>query len=109
MSRASDVQRAERLNLARTLLSRQLHLSRAVQQLANTCSISRRQAYRYLQQAQRLRKPVPVSDPKVAFTVKLSRALVRRLRVYAASARLTLSESVTRALQRMLGRGRRRG
>jgi predicted DNA-binding transcriptional regulator YafY len=109
MRRASATQKAQRLNQARILLRQQSQPSEAAQQLAKNCSISRRQAYRYLEQAQGLKEPVPVSDPKVAFTVKLSPTLVRRLRMYAASAKLTLSESVAQALMAMLHRGRRRG
>src|SRR5258708_12317079 len=79
MPRASHIQRAERLNLARTLLQRYPHWPEAAQQLARNCSISERQAYRYLEQAQRLKHPVPVGDVKVPFTVKLPRRLVERL------------------------------
>ncbi len=79
MARASNVQKAERLNLARTLLRQHDHWPEAAQQLAQICSLSPRQAYRYLEQAQQLKAPVPVGDPKVAFTVKLSRSLVQRL------------------------------
>jgi hypothetical protein len=39
--------------------------------------VSERQAYRYLEQAQRLKHPVPVGDVNVSFTVKLSRRLVQ--------------------------------
>jgi predicted DNA-binding transcriptional regulator YafY len=109
MPRASATQKAQRLNQARILLGKQSQRSEAARQLAKSCSISRRQAYRYLEQAQRLKEPFPVSDPKVAFTVKLSPTVVRRLRMYATSAKLTLSESVSRALIAMLHRGRRRG
>ena len=109
MSRASDAQKAERLNLARTLLRGNEHLPEAADQMAQTCSISRRQAYRYLEQAQQLKRPVPVGDAKVSFTVKLSRSLVDRLRAYAASTGLTLSEIATRALLAVLHRGEGRG
>jgi predicted DNA-binding transcriptional regulator YafY len=109
MPRASASQKAQRLNQARILLREQSQWSEAAQQLAKSCSISRRQAYRYLEQVQDLKKPVPVSDAKVAFTVKLSPTLVRQLRMYAASAKLTLSDSVAQALIAMLHRGRRRG
>ena len=109
MARASDAQKAERLNLARTLLHEHEHLPEAAVHLALTCSISRRQAYRYLEQAQQLKRPVPVGDAKVSFTVKLSRGLVDRLRTYAASTGLTLSEIVSRALLAVLHRGRGRG
>jgi predicted DNA-binding transcriptional regulator YafY len=50
MPRASESQRAERLNRARDLLRQVDHLSDACEQLARECSISARQAYRYLEQ-----------------------------------------------------------
>ena len=108
MTRASDTQKAERLNLARDLL-RHKQLPEAASELAQRCSISHRQAYRYLEQAQHLKGPVPVGDPKIAFTVKLSRTLVERLRAYASSTGLTLSDIVSRAVLRLLNRGPRRG
>jgi len=109
MARASDAQKAERLNLARSLLREHERLPQAAEHLALACSISRRQAYRYLEQAQQLKRPVPVGDAKVSFTVKLSRSLVDRLRTYAASTGLTLSEIVSRALLAVLHRGGGRG
>src|SRR3974390_3040976 len=109
MPRASHIQKAERLNLARTLLQRYRHWPEAVQRLARKCSISGRQAYRYLEQAQRLKRPVPVGDIKVSFTVKLSRRLVQRLRAYAPSTGLTLSEIPSRAFSAILRRGGGRG
>ena len=82
MARASEAQKAERLNRARVLLRQIEHLPEAVERLARDCSISSRQAYRYLQQAQRLKEPVLVSEPKLAFTVKLSHSLIQRVRLY---------------------------
>ena len=108
MPRASDTQKAERLNLARDLL-RHKKFTEAAPELARVCTISLRQAYRYLEQAQRLKGPVPVGDLKIAFTVKLSRTLVDRLRAYASSTRLTLSDIVSHAVLRVLNRGPRRG
>jgi predicted DNA-binding transcriptional regulator YafY len=110
MPRASAAQRAQRLNRARALLQRCPSLSEAVQQLAKTYSISPRQAYRYLERAERLKHPVAVDPPKIAFTVKLPLTLVRKVRAAAARAGLTLSDFVSRALTvMMLDRGRRRG
>ncbi len=109
MARANDAQKAERLNRARTLLRKHAGLPEAAERLARGWSISKRQAYRYLQQAQQLKQPVPVGDAKVSFTVKLSRRLVERLRTYAALTGLTLSEIVSRALQAVLHRGGGRG
>jgi hypothetical protein len=108
MARASDAQKAERLNVARTLLRKHARLPEAAERLARGWSLSKRQAYRYLEQAQQLKHPIPVGDAKVSFTVKLSRRLVGRLRAYAASTGLTLSEIVSRALLAILyGRGGR--
>src|SRR5260370_31351052 len=63
----------------------------------------------YLQQARRLKQPVPIADAKIAFTVKLSQKLVRRLRALANRTGLSLSELVSRALLAVLperpGRG----
>jgi hypothetical protein len=108
MGRASDMQKAERLNLARDLLQRK-QPPEAVSELAQTFSISHRQAYRYLERAQQLKAPVPVGDPKIAFTVKLSRNLVEKLRAYASSTGLTLSDIVSRAVLKFLSRGPGRG
>src|SRR6266581_1620354 len=96
MPRASETQKAERLNRARELLRRVDQLSDAVEQLAHACSISPRQAYRYLEQAQRLKQPVPPREAKLAFTVKLPHSLVRRVRTFAAAKGLSISEVVSR-------------
>jgi hypothetical protein len=109
MARASDAQKADRLNQARTLLREHSSLPEAAERLARNWSVTKRQAYRYLQRAQQLKRPVPVEDAKVSFTVKLSCHLVARLRTYAASTGWTLSEIVSRAVQSVLPRGGGRG
>jgi len=109
MACATDAQKAERLNGARDLLRQHLQLPEAAERLARQWSISRRQAYRYLGQAQELQHPLPIQDAKVSFTVKLSRRLVAKLRAYAKSTGLTLSEIVNRALLAVLHRGGGRG
>jgi hypothetical protein len=107
MARATQAQKAQRLNLARALLHRH-SWPYAVGELTRRCSLSSRQAYRYLRQAQHLQQPVPVLAPTVAFTVKLPRPLVSRLRRFAAAQELTLSQAVRQALWAILDRGRRR-
>ncbi len=109
MARASDIEKAERLNHARSLLQRFDHLPDAVERMIQDCSVSPRQAYRYLQQARRLKRAVPVGDTKIAFTVKLSERLVERLRSYARATGLSLSEIVSRALEAVLARRTKRG
>jgi len=110
MTRATEIEKTERLNHARRLLQRFEHLPDAVQEMVRDCSVSPRQAYRYLQQASRLKQAVPVGDVKIAFTVKLSEKLIERLRSYANRTGLSLSDIVSRALEALLTRGRiRRG
>jgi len=109
MSRASDAQKAERLNLARQLLRQFDHLPDAVEQMARDCALSPRQAYRYLAQAQQLKQPLPVGEAKISFTVKLSHSLVERVRSQAAATGMSISEVVSRALVALLKRRRGRG
>jgi predicted DNA-binding transcriptional regulator YafY len=109
MDRANAIAKAERLNQARELLQRFDHLPDAVAQMVQDCGVSPRQAYRYLQQARRLKQPVPIGDTKIAFTVKLSQELVRRVRSFANSTGLSLSEIVSRALLAVLKQRRGRG
>jgi len=103
------VQRAERLNRARELLQDVDELPEAAMQLAEDAAISSRQAYRYLQQAQRLKAPVPLSEAKSAFTVKLPGSLIQRVRQYANAKGVSISEVVSRALLALLAERRRRG
>jgi predicted DNA-binding transcriptional regulator YafY len=109
MGRADDIEKAERLNHARQLLAQFDRLPEAVQKMVRDCGLSPRQAYRYLQQARRLKRPVVVGDPKVAFTVKLSQTLVERVRSHASRTGLSLSDLVSRALVALLARRRGRG
>ena len=71
--------------------------------------ISKRQAYRYIQEAKMIRKDVPIPDTKIAFTVKLSQNLIQVLRQHAKDTGKTLSEIVTRSLEAFLQNGQRRG
>jgi predicted DNA-binding transcriptional regulator YafY len=109
MGRASDAQKTERLNRARALLRDFDQIPDAVEQLAQECAISPRQAYRYVQQAERLKEPLAVTEPKLAFTVKLPLSLIQRVRLYASVKDLSISEVVSRALLALLPRGRGRG
>jgi AraC-like DNA-binding protein len=109
MSRATQIEQTVRLNRARALLRELPALPAAVERLAQECAISPRQAYRYLQQAARLARPVPVAEAKLAFTVKLPGSLIRRVRLYATATGTSISEVVGRALLAWLHRGRPRG
>ena len=102
--RASYVQKAERLNRARILLRQGVSRSDAVQQLARGCSLKPRHAYRYLEQAQRLKEPVSRGEEKLAFTVMLPPNVIQRLRAYATRKKESVSEMVSRALRAQLPR-----
>ncbi len=109
MPRATDPQRAERLNLALESLREGLSPAEAAQRVVTASGVSDRQAFRYVEQAQQLKRPVPVGEPKVSFTVKLSQSLVNKLHQYAESTGQTLSEIVSHALWGVLRRGGGRG
>lgn len=109
MARNSNSARAERINAALKFLRRYASLAEAAMALVQAYGMSKRQAYRYLHEAQVQGQPVPVPERKVAFTVKLSESLIHKLRRHANLTEQSLSELVTQALEAFLRRGRRRG
>ena len=84
-------------------------LPAAAKRLMQECRVGRRQAYRDLQRARRLRGPVLIPDATISFTVKLSRRLVQRVRAHAAASDQTISALVSRAIVAQLGRSGGRG
>jgi len=109
MSKSTHSGRAERINAALGLIQKHPQLSEAVTEMVRLYGLSKRQAYRYLELANKLREPIPVPDQKTAFTVKLSIGLIQKLRQYAQLKGLTLSELVSQALEAFLHQGRGRG
>jgi predicted DNA-binding transcriptional regulator YafY len=110
VARATKTHKARLLNTAYRLLAQETEVAQAARQLANEFALSRRQAYRYLEQAAALSAPVPAVEPTVAITFKLPVSLVRALRAYAQRSGLTLGQIVTQALTTLLGAfPRRRG
>ena len=109
MARSTDAQKAERLNAAHRLLKRGTDLPEAARVLAREFTLSRRQAYRYLQEAQAIKRPVPVKSPNVAITVKVPEDIATKLREYAHSTGSTIGDVVSRAVTSLLARERRRG
>ena len=71
--------------------------------------LSARQAYRYLQQAQRTRKPLTLPEPKTVFTVKLPLNVVQRVRQMARGRRQAISDLVTEAMEDFLTKRRTHG
>ena len=108
MTRATKADKARLMNAAYRLLGQRIALADAAQQLARRFALSRRQAYRYLEQAAALNAPVPPVEPMVAITFKLPVSAVRSVHAYARRSGLTLGHIVTRALATFLGALRRR-
>ena len=74
MTRSTDAQKAERLNAAHRLLARGIELADAATMLSRDYGMSRRQVYRYLEEAQAIGHPVPITEPSVVGAVCLNRA-----------------------------------
>jgi predicted DNA-binding transcriptional regulator YafY len=109
MTRSTDAQKAERLNAAHRLLERGIDLADAATALSREFGLSRRQAYRYLEEAEAIGHPVPVREASVPITFKIPGSVVRDLRSYSADSGLTLGEIVARAISTFLKATRRHG
>ena len=108
MARATKAHKARLLNAAYRLLAQQHEIADAARQLEDEFALSRRQAYRYLEQAAALSAPVSAVEPTVAITFKLPVSTVRVLRASARRSGLTLGQMVTQALTAFLGAFHRR-
>jgi hypothetical protein len=107
MGNAAEV--AKRVNYAREVWEETGDLPAAVRRLMQDRRIGRRQAYRDLRRARRLQGPAPIPEATIAFTVKLSRRLVRQVRAHAAATDRTISDLVSRAIVAQLARSGGRG
>jgi hypothetical protein len=70
--------------------------------LSRQFGLSRRQAYRYVQEAQAIGHAVPIVAPSVPITLKMPASVVRDVRAYSMVSGLTISEIVTRAITAFL-------
>ena len=102
MARSTKLERARHLNAALGLLQSHVALPEAVQRLSRKFKLSERQAYRYLEEASELDRPVEVDEVTVPITLKLPPSTVERLRKYARSSGLTIGAIVTLALNSFL-------
>lgn len=109
MVRSTKAKKARQLNAARGLLQRQVALPEAMRRLAREFDLSERQAYRYLEEASQLDRPVEVPEATVPITLKLPPRTVELLRKYAGSSGLTIGAIVTGALHAFLRTLKRHG
>jgi hypothetical protein len=109
MARATKTEKARQLNAALGLLQRHMTLPEAVQHLSHKFNLSERQAYRYLEEASELDRPVEVTEATVPITLKLPPSTAERLRKYARSSGLTIGAIVTAALNAFMRSLRKHG
>src|SRR5260370_34877771 len=92
MARSTQAQRAERVRAAQELLARGTSMVEAAVALSRDFGLSRRQAYRYLEEAQAVPSPPVVAEASVTITLKIPINIVRGWRPYTAINRQTVSE-----------------
>ncbi len=108
MSRSTGAERAQRLNAAFDLLTQGHAVAQAAAMLTEEFGLSQRQAHRYLQEAQAIKRPVPIASPSVAITVKVPEEVAAKLRSHAQATGSTIGDVVARAVLGLLARERRR-
>ena len=109
MARATKAKKVQHLNAAHRLLQRQLPRADAVRQLSREFDLSERQAYRYLQNASQLSRPVEIPETTIPVTLKLPPRTVDLLRKHAKGSGLTIGAIVTTALNAFLRTLKRHG
>jgi len=109
MARSTKAEKAQQLNAARGLLQRHLGRAGAVRQLSREFDLSERQAYRYLEEASQLNRPVEIPETTIPVTLKLPPGTVELLRKYAKSSGLTIGAIATAAMNAFLRTLKRHG
>jgi hypothetical protein len=109
MARSTKAEKARQMNAARGLLQRGVTLPEAVRRLSREFELSERQAYRYLEEASQLDRPVEIPEATVSVTLKLPPRTVELLRKYARSSGLTIGAIVTAAVNAFLRTLKRHG
>lgn len=104
--KSTQAERAQRINMALSLIKKHYTVSKAAEAMTEKYGISKRQAYRYIHDASKIGAEIPIPDQKIAFTVKLSQSLIQGLREYAQKSGKSLSEIVTQSLEVFLQNGR---
>ena len=109
MTRSSNTDKTHRLNAAFHLLAQGYTLAEAAEALTQQFGLSRRQAYRYLQEAQQIDAPVLVASPSIPITLKIPADVVNRLRSHAQTSGMTIGEIVALAIVSFVDKLHRHG
>ena len=100
MARSSRSQKVERLNAAYTLLAQGVSASKAVLRLSQRFGLSQRQAYRYVQDARAMDRPVGPVEALTPITIKIPATLAEALRTHSRRSGDSIGAIVARALRR---------
>ena len=73
--KSTQAERAQKINAALSLTKKHNTVSQAADAMTAKYGISKRQAYRYINDANKIGAKIPIPDQKIAFTVKLSQSL----------------------------------
>ena len=84
-------------------------MAKAADILVNRYGVSRRQAYRYLEEVQELGHLVAVGEVSVPMTIKVPESVAQRLREESRTRGLAIGEIVARAVKDWVARERGRG
>jgi predicted DNA-binding transcriptional regulator YafY len=109
MTRSSNTEKSLRLNAAFDLLAQGYTVANAADALTQKFGLSRRQAYRYLQEAQEIDGPVLVVSPSIPITIKMPEDVVIQLRSHAQTSGMTIGEIVAHAIVSFLDKLHRHG
>jgi predicted HicB family RNase H-like nuclease len=104
MARSPNVELAQRINATLDLLRVSASNDEVIVALRRRYRISKRQAYRYILEAEKTTRKLPIPEAKRVFTVKLPLSLIARLRQLASSTGASLSTLVSQALEAFLKR-----
>ena len=104
MPRSPKAELTGRVNKTISLVKRGLNSEEISKQIIGEYGVSKRQSYRYIQQAQKAKRKLPIPDQKEAFTVKLPVGLLHRLRQYTNGTGESIGSVVSQALEAFLKR-----
>ena len=102
MARSKNSGLTYRINETLLLLKKKLPCSQITTELIDRFGVSKVQAYRYIRAAQKNKRIVPIPEEKSVFTVKLPQSIIQRIKGFAKSGGISISEVVKQALEEFL-------
>ena len=97
--RSTKIEQVERINRAVKILKRVGSQTKAIEHLRKEYGVSRPQAYRYVIEAARIGKALPVPERKEVVTIKLPVSIINQLRQLGKYWKESISVIVTKSLE----------